>query len=789
MLVDALHRKLFRNLAELRGQLVTIALVVACGIAAYVCLRSTWDSLLFSRTTYYERYRFADVFATCKRAPEALRGRLEAIPGVAIAETRVTERVLIPLDDLPEPASGRVVSIPAGRSPALDALFLRSGRLVEPGHNDEVVLLETFAKGHDLTPGSRFPVVFNGQRRQLRVVGTAASPEYIMAMAPGDLTPDPLRFAVLWMDRDALAPAFQMQGAFNDLTLRLQPGASEPAVLEAVDTLLEPYGGLGTVGRSKQLSHFMLSGELSQLEGMASVVPVIFLGVAAFLLNVVLSRLVFLQRSQIAALKALGYRDLTIGLHFLELVSVIVLLGAAGGLGLGIWFGRMMTELYAAFFHFPVLEYRLAPSVVFAAVGISLLAALAGALFTVRAVVRLPPAEAMRPPAPTIYHRTVLERLGLLALLGPAARMVVREIERRPLRLLLSSVGIAMAVAITVIGQFWGDAMDFMIDVQFGGAMREDLTVVFTEPRPARAVRELAHLPGVLRVEGLREVPVRVRSGAGFRDSILIGYPDEPDLRRLLDQYGKPHPLPVSGVVLTDKLAELFDIEPGQSVTLEVREGDRRHLDVLVSGLVGESFGLRVHARAATVAPLLGEEPLVTTALLLVDPATAGATRARLKELPAVASVTRRDNLAERFVEQSRAMIVTFSIILTLFASVIAVGVVYNNARVALSMRSRELASLRVLGFSQAEVGAILLGELAVQVLLAIPAGLAIGTWLAGLMMSTVDPETYRFPVVVSARSYAFAVVVALVSGVISALLVRRRLQSLDLIGVLKTRD
>ncbi len=789
MLIGALHRKLLRDLGELRGQLVSIALVVACGVAAYVALRSTWDSLLVSRETYYERYRFADVFAHCKRAPEALRTRLEAVPGVALAETRVSEAVLIPMPELPEPASGQVVSVPAGRPPALNALTLRSGREVEPGYGDEVVVLESFAEAHGLVPGSRLPVVLNGQLRQLRVVGTAASPEYIMAMAPGELAPDPARFAVLWMDRATLAPAFQMEGAFNDVTFRLQPGASEAAALDGVDALLEPYGGLGAIGRSKQLSHFMLSGELAQLESMATVVPVIFLGVAAFLLNVVLSRLVFLQRSQIATLKAIGYRDLAVGLHFLELVSLIVLVGAAFGLALGAWLGRAMTELYAGFFHFPVLEYRLALPIALVAVGISLLSAVVGALVSVGAVVRLPPAEAMRPPAPAVYHRTALERLGLLALLGAAERMIVREVQRRPLRLLLSSVGIAMAVAITVVGQFWSDAMDYMMEVQFGQAMREDLTVVFRSPRPARALRELAHLPGVRRVEGLREVPVRVRSGARFRDSVLVGYPDDAELRRVLDQHGVVEPLPEHGLVLTEKLAEILGVRPGDSVTLEIREGERAHVVAPVAATVDEAFGLQAHARAATVAALLGEEPLVTSALLLLDPAAGERARARLKELPEVASVTRRDNLTERFNDQSRTMVLVFSVILTAFASVIAVGVVYNNARVALSMRSRELASLRVLGFTHREVATILVGELAIQVLLAIPPGLLIGTWLATAMMSLTDPETYRFPVTISARSYAFAVVVALAAGAVSALLVQRRLRALDLIGVLKTRD
>ncbi len=789
MVIGSLDRKLWRNLRELRGQVLTIALVVACGIAAYVTMQSAYASLHYSRTAYYERYRLGDVFARCQRAPDTVRLELEAIPGVASADTRIVETAMLPVDGLPEPASANLISVPGDRMPLLNALYVFEGRTVEPGRSDEVVVLRTFAQAHGLRPGDLLPAVINGNYRQLRVVGTAASPEYVMAIAPGDITPDPKRFAVLWMDRSVLAAAFQMQGAFNDVVLEVQPNASLEGVLQGVDRVLEPYGGFGAIPRQRQQSNAMLEGELLQLESMATVVPVIFLGVAAFLLNVVLSRLVFLQRSQIAALKALGYADRAVGWHFLKLVSVIVLFGALLGVTLGAWLGHGMTEFYGDFFHFPVLEFRLDARVVFVSVAISLAAAVLGALATVRRIAQLPPAEAMRPPQPTAYRPTLLERLGLFSLLDPAERMVARELQRRPLRVLLSSLGIAMSIAIVVVGQFWGDAMDFLINVQFEEAMREDVNVTFAEPVEQRALRDLAHLPGVLAVEGMREVPVRIRQGARHRDSVVIGHAEHNEMRRVLDKLGRPVPLPADGLLLTDKLADILGVQPGDSVEVELREGDRATRTVPVAGLVAEAFGLQAHMNKPALHRLLGEEQLVTSAQLLVDPQQGDVTRARLKEMPRVVSVTRVDNLRSRFTEQSRAMVMAFSIILTLFAAAIAVGVVYNNARISLSMRSRDLASLRVLGFTRAEISAILLGELGVQIALAIPAGLVIGTYLAAAMMATMDPETYRFPLIISARSYAFAALVALAAGIVSGLLVRRKLDQLDLIGVLKTRE
>lgn len=786
-MVSPLDRKLWRNLGELRGQVLTIALVVACGVASFVSMRSTYSSLVYSKDTYYERQRFADVFVHLKRAPDAVAQRLAELPGVARVDARVVEAVLLPLPDLPEPASGNVVTLPPEGRPGLNQIHLTSGRTAE--RLGEAVLLKTFADAHELAVGARVPVVINGRLRELTVVGTALSPEYIFAMSPGDLTVDEKRFAVVWMLRDEVLPAYQMDGAFNDLALELQPGVSARQVLAELDRELAAYGGLGAQPRDKQQSNFALDGELAQLRSMAGMLPLIFLGVAAFLLNVVLARLVNLQRAQIATLKALGYTDREIALHYLKLVAVIVMLGAAAGMLLGAWGGRAWTQFYGRFFKFPLLSYRLDAGLLASSAGICLGAAILGALASARHIASLPPAEAMRPSPPANYRRTLLERLGLYRALGPAARMVAREVERRPLRTLVSAVGIAMAVGILVVARFWSDAVDMLIDVQFHRSMREDLSVTFIDRQPQRAIRELAHVPGVLRAEGLSLVPVRFRSGYRYRDSVLIGYPEHAELRRVLDQRGREVALPERGVLLTETLGRVLGVGVGERVEVELREGDRERRDVVVAGLVDEMFGLQGHMTLAEQSALLREQGSYSMALLEVDPAGYADVQRRLKDIPMVASVTRRDNLRQRFEAQSGGMMLAFTLIATLFAASIAVGVVYNNARVALSLRSRDLASLRVLGFTRAEISAILLGELALQVLLAIPVGLLVGTAMARGMLSGIDPETYRFPVIISMKTYAFAAIVTLAAGLFSALLVRRKLDRLDLIGVLKTRE
>jgi putative ABC transport system permease protein len=787
-MLAALHRKLARDLVRLSGQVVTIGLVLACGIACFIALRGNVASLTRARDRFYERQRFAQVFAQLERAPDAVAAELEAIPGVTRVETRVVQPAMLPLPDLPDPVRAVAVSLPR-EGEALNAIQLREGRRPEPDHPDEAILLSAFADAHRVRPGDRLPVVLNGKLRQVSVVGIAGSPEYLIAIAPGSLSSDPERFCVVWMDRDALAAAFRMEGGFDDVALTLRPGASLPATIDAVDRVLQRWGGIGAYGRDKQPSSRMLAERLQRLDSMAVVVPSIFLAVAALLVNLVLSRLVFLQQPEIATLKALGYSNRQVGLHFLELVLVVGGSGALAGLGLGAWLGSRMLALFAQYFKLPELTFRFDLRDAFVAVGISFVAGALGAFGSVRRAVSLPPAEAMRPPAPAKYGRSIVDRLRLADVLGPSAQMVVRELERRPWRTLASSLAVAAATALTVVGGWYYDGIDALFDVQFNRVMREDAAVTLVRARPARAVTEIGHVPGVLAVEGVRVVPVRFRSRAVHRDGAIWGWSDGAEMRRLRDADGRDVELPPEGVVLTDALARMLGVRAGDTIEVELHEGSRATKRLVVSGTVDESFGLQGHMRTAALHAWLGEAPQISLALLRLDPADEVRTDERLKQQPTIVDVSRRTQIVEKFRAESARMIITMAAIISLFAATITVGVVYNNARVALSLRGRDLASLRVLGFTRGEISAVLIGEQLVQVVLALPLGLWFGNVLVHGLASLSDPETFRLPVLLGPRSYAFAAAVTLLAALLSALLVRRRLDRLDLIGVLKTRE
>jgi putative ABC transport system permease protein len=786
--VRSLDRKLVRDLWSLKTQVLSVALVIACGIGGFIGSLSTHSSLVWSRQHYYDTARFAHVFATAKRAPGALAEKLRAIPGVSEVETRVVRDAQLSIPGVTPPMIARLIGIDFARLPGVNRLTLKSGRWPAPGASREVVVNQRFLEARSLALGQPMNVLLNGKLERLTLVGTALTPEYIYATRGGGM-PDDEWFAVLWIDEQALAAAFNMEGAFNSVLLRLQRGASTGAAVHELDRLLEPYGGFGAVGRADQISDKILSQEIEQQRVFGTVLPAIFLLVAAFILNVVLHRQVNAQRGEIAALKALGYPDRDIGAHYLKFAASIVLLGVALGVWLGHWLGGAMTGLYTDFFHFPRYHYRLDAWLVLAAAGAALAAAFGGTLAAIRGIVRLRAAEALRPPAPAQFRPLLVERAGYAGLLTPAQRMIMRNLERKPLRAAITVAGIAGSVAILISGTFWVDAVEWFIDVQFNRVQRGQVMVGFAEAVPRDVLHDLARLPGVTEAEATRAIPAVLHAGHRSYRGALTGIADDARLQKILDAELREAQTVPHAVLLTSRLAEKLEVAPGDTIVAELLEGKRVKAAVRVSGTVDELAGLNAWMRLEDLNRLARESPVVSMASLRVDRAEEPRLLERLKQIPQAAVVIVSRTLLDTFRETSARNILFFTAVLSAFAAVIAVGVVYNNARIQLAERAWELASLRVLGFTRAEVSVLLLGELALEIALAIPLGFVAGYWLAALLLALMPIEGLHFPLVIQPTTYAFAGAVVAAAGVLSALIVRNRIDNLDLVGVLKTRE
>ena len=788
-MLSALDRKLLRDLSQMKGQAFAIAVVIAAGVATFVNSRTILHSLELTRTTFYERYRFADVFATVKRAPDAMADRLAEIPGVAQVETRIVEVVTLDVPGLAEPAVGKLISLPVTRPPRLNQLYIRRGRQLAVGRDDEVLASEAFVEANGLDVGDSIVAIINGRRKDLRIVGIAFSPEYVFQIKPGDMLPDPTHFGILWMEHEALSTAYDMEGAFNDVAISLAHGASEEEVIHRIDRLMEPYGSLGAYARKDQLSHLLLESDIQGLRSAGLIAPTIFLCVAAFLLNVVLTRLTSLQREQIAALKAFGYTNVQIAWHYMKFVLLITMAGGLIGTLGGMWLAHDFTKLFLRVYQYPELVFQVRPNVVANAVLVAGGASIAGAFGAIAMAVRLPPAEAMRPEPPHSYRPTILERIGLGWLVPNVARMVLRQLERHPIKTSFSVLAISMSVAIVVVGNFMRNSIDEVIETQFYDVQRFDISLATVEAVSPDAVHELESLPGVYQVEPRRFVSARLRARHRSRRVGIVGLPPDATLMQLKERTGETVTLPPEGLIISKKLAEVLGVQAGEFLRVEVLQDKRPVVDVPIVGLLDDISGLNAYMNIEALNRLMLEGPRISGAMLTTDPLMLPAIYRELKETPAVASVTIRQASIDSFKNTVAKNMLHMRMINLTFAIIIALGVVYNGARISLSERSRELATLRVIGFTRGEISTILLGEIGTITLLGIPFGLVMGYWFAWLLTLFFDQEVFRFPFVIANSTYGLAAATVLTASIVSALLVRRKLDHLDLIAVLKAPE
>jgi len=783
----ALEKKLWRDAWHYRGQFAAIIAVVFSGMALFVSLRSMHGYLRHSRDSYYQDTRFAELFATVTRAPRSVAADLARLRGVKVAEPRIVHETRLDVPGLDEPATGRLISIPVPRAPMLNDLTLTLGRWPEAAHPDEVLVSQAFANANGLSPGDSLGAVLNGRWRRLHIIGVAVSPEYVYEVGSGSLFPDNRRFGAMWMGEEALAGAFGIRGMCNDLLITLVPGTFGPALIPVIDAKLARYGGRGAYPRSEQLSDQFLSGEIEETQVTSLLLPGIFLAVTTFLLHMVLVRLVGTQREQIATLKAFGYSSARVSLHFVGLALVPIGIGGLLGSAAGVWLAERLAMIYARYFQFPSVAFAADPWIIVQGFGVSVVAGVAGAFIAARHCALLAPAEAMRPESPARFRAGMLEKLGVHP--GPQFSVIVRNLERRPVKVALSVLGLGMAAGLVIISLGMFDTVEFMKDLQFFEVDRADATVVFTTPLPQNSLHELRRLSGVMGAEGFRAVPVRLSTRRGSYRTSLLALEERGQLHRVVDLAVRRHRLPPIGIVLAEPLADTLGVTAGDRVQVEVLDGERRTVTVPVAGVVADLMGMSAYITLAAVPGLTGGGVGYSGAYLQLDPRQSAKSFFALKQQPSILGIAARGAALEGF-EKTIAESFRISLMTTLlFACVIAFGIVYNTGRITLSERGRELASLRILGFTWREVGVMLLGEQAILLLFSFPVAVGFARFLAWLISVRFESTLFRLPVIISALSYFYGALVVLIAAGVSGLLLLRRLRNTDLVAVLKTRE
>lgn len=785
----ALDRKLVRDLWHMRGQVLAIALVIAAAMSTFVLSSGVHRSLVETRDAYYDRYGFADVFASMTRAPRDIVERVRDLPGVAQAEGRIEQYATLELPGRTESISAVINSVDDGGASLLDRLVILRGRGPGVDEAGEVVVDRAFADANGIALGDEIPAVIYGNRDRLKVVGIGLAPDYIWAIAPGELVPDDSRFGILWMGRKALEAATNRAGAVTSIALTLEHGAIESEVIRRLDTLVAPYGGTGAYGREDHLSDAFLSNELMQLRAMTRIIPPIFLLVATFLVYIVLGRLIRTEREQIGLLKAFGYSSAAVGWHYLKFAIAIAVIGIAAGSVLGWWMGRSMTELYGEYYRFPFLTYRVSGQVF--AVGAVLAggSAALGAVGGVASAAGLSPAVAMAPPPPALYRVGLVEQVGMRAGFTAVGQMIVRHIARWPGRSAVTTVGVGLSLGLLFSTlQFFGSSRQMLEDFFFR-AQRQDLTVSFIEGRNRDVLHALASLPGVIAVEGLRAVPVRLIHGPRSERAAIEGTEPDAMLTARIDAAGKEQSLPAAGLMLSGSLARKLDVSAGDEIELELLGGRRLRTMVPVTSTINELVGTRAYADIAMVEKIARDGASAGSAQLRIDPAYRDEIVGMLGDMPVVLGTSERQAAARLFEAMIDRNIITMIGFYVAFAGAIAVGVVYNSARILFSERAHELATLRVLGYHRSEVGTVLIGEVALLVVLAILPGCVIGFGMAKLMTAMFSSDLFRLPFSPTRASYGWATLVVLGAALATALLVARRVTRLDMVRVLKARE
>ncbi|MBM4081159.1 MAG: ABC transporter permease, partial [Planctomycetes bacterium] len=552
-MVSVLIRKLLRDLLSHKMAMLALVVIVAVGVGCFVGMACVYLDMDGSRQRYYVGYRLADFTVDLKRAPEAAVEALATLPNVRSVRGRVSLSVRVELPNRPEPISGTAISMPERSAPVLNDILLRSGTWFSGRNEKEVILNEAFARANGLCPGSRVRVLLLDSQHDLLVVGTAMSPEFVYLIpSSGGLAPDPARFGVMYLTKDFSQKSCNLEGAWNQ-AIGLTHDNSRTALdntLRLIEEKLDPYGVTQTTPFRDQPSVWFLHDELHGLKVSATVVPIIFLGVAALVLNILIGRIVAQQRTVIGTLRALGYSTGAILRHYLGFGFVVGAVGGVVGLLFGLWLQNQMVRIYHDYYALPDLEAHLYPNVLLAGLAISIGFALAGTVKGVRYAVQLQPAEAMRPPPPERGGRVLAERIGFIwTRLSFTWKMIVRAVFRNPFR-----SGVSVAAAFIATALIFGvlsmrSGLDYLMRYEFDKVSHQDITVSLRDPTGSRTPSEVRGLPAVADVEPQLSVTCNLSHGPRRKRTSVTGLPRGNLLCTPLDAEGRPIVVPDEGLV------------------------------------------------------------------------------------------------------------------------------------------------------------------------------------------------------------------------------------------------
>jgi len=792
--MPVLLKKLLRTIWKTKGQFIAMVAIVTIGISIYISVTTAYLNLTGSQHKFYRDNNFAEHYFHLGRAPEEIIHRIAELPGVDLVSGRIQKDVPV-FKDNNERATARVTgySLPLGKE--VNGLQVTSGRLFEEhsvGGGIEILVDPGYAEANGIAEGDAVVIGAEGRKVTLRVTGTAISPEFVYAVK--DLTsfaPEPKSFGVIMISEHQAQQIFHLNGQINQVLVTFKPGADRAEIVGKIKDMLEPYGVLTDYPQKDQLSHALLEGELDGLRVMSVFMPVLFLGIAAAIQFVLLGRMIKNQRLQIGIMKALGYSSTAVIMYYTSYALLITMLGALIGIVLGVYFASYFSDLYGMFFRLPQAIGAINIRAVINSVLLGIFVGGGAGILASRRVLKIQPAESMRPEPPKKSGAILLERFSFFwKRLSASWRMSLRSVMRNKVRFGLVVMGVIGAVSMLLLSVFMNDAVDYMIDIHYYKQTRHDYLIRFTGLVKEHELLNLARLDGVYLAEPLLELPVKIHYNGKAEDDLIKGLDPLTKLKAVYDAAGREIPLPEEGIVISNVSAKKLGVAVGDVVTVEslLGQGPSHLTQVKVVGINTILIGSESYSSLHQANKLIREGGLISAAMLKTDPGLQAALEDTMNDMTGIASILSRQKELGNFNELMGSMIYMMGI-MVFFALALGFVIVYNASVMSFNERLREMASLRVVGFTRGEISGLLFKETALQSLLGIALGLPLGNMMINSYIASMSTDLYTMPIIIYPSTYFYTAAGGVLFVMIGHFFAVRGVKKLDLVEVLKSRE
>lgn len=789
-----LRRKAWRDIRENKGVYIACVVVIAIGLMIYTTMSMVFESMTKSQQNFYSETHFGDGFISVTGFPENKVNSLTFLQGVDQVEGRIVKDVRLLDQQKDSNRYLRMVSVNMTNTPKLNQLRLVTGHLPTDTQS-EILVDPQFLTANHLALGDPLKVIIEGQQATFYITGTAQSPEFVYIMKNAqDLYPSPVDFGIAYVPLSSLKAMVKEKGQVNDLTFTLKDGASFDSVKESLQASLKPYGIQSIIPRKDQTSNAILTSKITSMGSMAKTLPVVFLGVATFILYSMLKRLIEQQRVAIGTLKAFGFTDREIVWHYLTYPLVI---GTAGGLLgslSGIALSFPLTTLYKQFFALPGLKSEFSIKYLLISLALSLFFSILSGLSGSIEILRLEPAQAMRPPAPITANKTRIERITWFwRNLSSQSQMGIRDVFRTPTRSLFNILGIAVVFSLMTVSWSMQNMINLLTVVQLEKVQTYDVKFQLTHPSPTDVTQQaLTHEIGVSRVESVLEAPATLSNGWLKKEVALMGLAKDSTMYNVLDKKGERVEVSEQGILLSEHLAKILNVKVGDTIYVESpwrREplGEKGE-NLQVIGVVPQYVGLNAFMEEKELQRFLRQGEISTSMLVKMNSSDVGLLKSKYRNATNVTSIESLKDSGDKI----RKMMDSYGFttwLLAILGGITGFALIYNSSVISLSERKRELASLRVLGMTPREVLRVITSEQWSLYFFGILLGIQLAYGLEFGMAQAMSTDLYSLP----AELTPIALLGAAAGTAFSVLVAQSRayykIKSLPYVEILSTKE